>query len=64
MEKSQVLVAVCTLLAAVSVPATLVSAANVVVGINVIELKNPKDTRAEQENATRSDLKAAGVSAH
>jgi hypothetical protein len=61
MQKSWLFVSVGTFLAAVSVPTTLVSAGNAVVGINVVELKNPKDTRVEQEIATLSDLKAAGV---
>jgi hypothetical protein len=36
-------------------------AEDIVVGVNVVELKNPKDPRIEQENATLSDLRAAGV---
>jgi hypothetical protein len=36
-------------------------AQEVSVGINVPELKNPKDPRVDQENATLADLKAAGV---
>ena len=61
MQKSWLLVCACTFLTAVSMPTTLVSAGNVVVGINVVELKNPKAPRVAQEIATLSDLKAAGV---
>ncbi|HEV3311741.1 MAG TPA: hypothetical protein VG815_14610, partial [Chloroflexota bacterium] len=36
-------------------------APDLVIGVNLPELKNPKDPRTDQENATLTDLKAAGV---
>jgi hypothetical protein len=41
MQKPWLIVTVCTFLAAVSMPTTPVSTGNVVVGTNVVELKNP-----------------------